>query len=343
MRPPRVCVWELTLACDAACVHCGSDAGRARPRELDDVEAATLCGELAALGVKRATLSGGEPLLRTGWEGIASLLTTLGIATDIITNGLSLGEKEAGAIEAIGLRGVTVSVDGTGPVHDRLRGVRGAHARAMAALERLRRRGVKRGVATQVSRANLGELPRMEAELVEARVDGWQLQLTMPMGRCRKEDRLALEPGQTSDVIAFVAAASRRAPFPVYAADNVGWMTRDEPLIRPPGRRGPAFFRGCRAGLDVIGITSEGGVRGCLSLPPAFNEGSIRGRRLADIWNDKEAFPYNRRRGGKELTGACRACAYRRVCRGGCTCLAWASCGRISENPYCTRLHASST
>ena len=31
---PRYAVWELTLACDQKCIHCGSRAGHARPREL---------------------------------------------------------------------------------------------------------------------------------------------------------------------------------------------------------------------------------------------------------------------------------------------------------------------
>src|ERR1700712_2023802 len=31
---PIYAVWEVTLACDLACRHCGSRAGRARPDEL---------------------------------------------------------------------------------------------------------------------------------------------------------------------------------------------------------------------------------------------------------------------------------------------------------------------
>lgn len=31
---PIYCVWEITLACDLGCKHCGSRAGKARPDEL---------------------------------------------------------------------------------------------------------------------------------------------------------------------------------------------------------------------------------------------------------------------------------------------------------------------
>ncbi|MGZ5971002.1 MAG: hypothetical protein ACXWP4_25205, partial [Polyangiales bacterium] len=39
---PIYAVWELTLACDLACRHCGSRAGRARPDELSTEEALDL-------------------------------------------------------------------------------------------------------------------------------------------------------------------------------------------------------------------------------------------------------------------------------------------------------------
>ena len=31
-------VWEITLACDLKCLHCGSRAGRRRPDELSTAE-----------------------------------------------------------------------------------------------------------------------------------------------------------------------------------------------------------------------------------------------------------------------------------------------------------------
>ena len=45
---PRIAVWELTLACNMRCGHCGSRAGRARPDELDTEEALELVRHDAA-------------------------------------------------------------------------------------------------------------------------------------------------------------------------------------------------------------------------------------------------------------------------------------------------------
>lgn len=337
-RAPRFCVWEITLACNASCVHCGSDAGRARNDELDREEALRLCGDLARLGVRRVTLSGGEPLMRPDWQDIARSLVECGVEADMISNGIALDETCARRIRALGLKGVTLSIDGTGDVHDELRGVKGAFSRALEAARLLLREGVPVGAVTQVNRRNLSLLPGIERALAEAGFQGWQIQLTMPMGRCEGDRDLVLGPEEVSGVIGFVVEAAGRRPFPVYAADNVGWMTRREPLIRSFARNSGRFFHGCHAGLALIGISSRGDLRGCLSLPPAFNEGSVRDRDLVDMWRDEDLFAYNRRFREEDLTGPCRSCPFRRVCRAGCTCLAYSTAGRVSENAYCARL-----
>jgi hypothetical protein len=56
---PIYAVWEVTLACDLACRHCGSRAGKERPDELTTAEALDLIDQMARLGVKEVTLIGG--------------------------------------------------------------------------------------------------------------------------------------------------------------------------------------------------------------------------------------------------------------------------------------------
>ena len=56
---PLYCVWELTLACNLRCGHCGSSAGRARADELTTAEALDAVRQLAELDCRLITLSGG--------------------------------------------------------------------------------------------------------------------------------------------------------------------------------------------------------------------------------------------------------------------------------------------
>src|SRR6476661_4965920 len=53
---PIYAVWEITLACDLACRHCGSRAGKARPDELSTAECLALVRQMAELGVREITL-----------------------------------------------------------------------------------------------------------------------------------------------------------------------------------------------------------------------------------------------------------------------------------------------
>ena len=83
----------------------------------------------------------------------------------------------------------------------------------------------------------------------------------------------------------------------------------------------------------ALGIASDGGVRGCLSLPEEFTEDNIRNRPLAEIWKDPDLFSYNRK--GHPLYGDCVDCTYANVCRGGCSSFAYALHGRFGEMKHC--------
>ncbi|MCA9627572.1 MAG: radical SAM protein, partial [Myxococcales bacterium] len=65
---PVYCVWELTLACDLGCRHCGSRAKDARAGELTTEECLDVVAQLEELGVREVTLIGGEAYLRDDWD-----------------------------------------------------------------------------------------------------------------------------------------------------------------------------------------------------------------------------------------------------------------------------------
>ena len=53
---PAYVVWELTLACDQPCTHCGSRAGDARANELSTDAALKVVEQLAAAGAREVVL-----------------------------------------------------------------------------------------------------------------------------------------------------------------------------------------------------------------------------------------------------------------------------------------------
>ncbi|WP_243311416.1 radical SAM protein [Fundidesulfovibrio agrisoli] len=106
-----------------------------RQREFPLERALALVDELAPHGPTIKT-NFVEPLLWSGLERLARYAKSKGLPFYTITNGWTLA-RHAGWIADAGVDLVRVSIDGPPQVHDRLRGVPGSHARAVAGLKAL--------------------------------------------------------------------------------------------------------------------------------------------------------------------------------------------------------------
>ncbi|NMC69203.1 MAG: radical SAM protein [Myxococcales bacterium] len=338
---PRTCVWELTLACNAACRHCGSHAGRPREDELTTAEALGVADQLAALGCEHVTLSGGEPLLRRDWPELAARLAGHGVQVGVISNGLAFDAEAARRAVEAGVAAVTFSVDGLAAVHDRMRGRPGAYARAVAAFEIAAAAGLPTCAATHVHRHNLDQLDELHQRLGALGVRSWKLQLCNPAGEAARHREMILEPRDLLRLVPKMVELKQRGLPYVETSDSIGYFGPYEQALRGSWRQDLGFWTGCYAGCRVIGIESAGNVKGCLALPSArhgtdeFVEGNVRAAALADLWFRPGGFAYNRCFDPARLTGFCRTCPYAAICRAGCHWTALAHGGTLYENRFC--------
>ncbi len=338
---PRQAVWELTLACDMNCRHCGSRAGRARDDELTTAEALRLAKELAEAGCRRLTLSGGEPLLRKDWPLICQTLVSNGVRVNMISNGRKFSKQVAKRAKAFGLEGISFSFDGLEESHTYLRRVPTGWAKVRENFDICREVGLPAGAVTMISRRSLPELFAVRELLKEHGVRTWQLQLGNPTGNMEDHKDLVIYPEDILEVVPMVAKLRAMPGYPkAYVGDNLGYFGEYEADLRDQDGLIP-FWIGCRAGCSVVGIESNGNIKGCLSLPSAKNnvdafvEGNIRERPFREIWNDPDNFAYNRKFKVDDLVGFCRTCEYAEVCRGGCAWTAFAHTGTRYEFTYC--------
>jgi len=86
-------VWEITLACDLKCQHCGSRAGHVRNRELSTEECVDLVRQFAQLGTREMTLIGGEAYLRKDWLKIINEISSNGILCTMQSGALNLTDE----------------------------------------------------------------------------------------------------------------------------------------------------------------------------------------------------------------------------------------------------------
>jgi radical SAM protein with 4Fe4S-binding SPASM domain len=334
---PIYAVWEITLACDLACRHCGSRAGHARPDELSTEACLDLVRQMAELGVREVTLIGGEAYLREDWLEIVRAIAAHGMTPTMTSGGRGIDAELARAAAAAGLAGVSISLDGLEATHDRLRGVRGSHARALDALSHLRAAGIPVTVNTQINRLSMPELPELLESFAARGAHSWQCQLTVPMGRASDEPEVLLQPHDLLQLFPLLRALSARCGelgVRLLPGNNVGYFGPHESALRGYNPAGHASS--CMAGQLTLGIEADGTIKGCPSLPTAaWAGGNVRDETLLNIWERATPLRYTRDRTVDDLWGYCRDCYYADVCRAGCTWTSDVFFGKPGNNPYC--------
>jgi len=334
---PVYAVWEVTLACDLSCRHCGSRAGRARPDELDTAQCLDVVDQLAELGAMEVILIGGEVYLREDWLLILARIRERGMQALMTTGGRGLTLEMARAAKDAGLVSASVSIDGNEATHDRLRGLVGAHRAALQAMDALRAAGVRVSANTQINRLSMPDLPDVFDTVVAHGIHSWQIQLTVAMGRAADEPDVLLQPHdmlQLFPLIGTLADRCRAERVLLWPGNNVGYFGPFESKLRGTMPRG--HMGSCGAGRAGLGIESDGTVKGCPSLATeGWAGGNVREHRLRDIWERAAPLRYTRDRTVDDLWGFCRTCYYADECRAGCTWTSEALLGKAGNNPLC--------
>lgn len=333
---PRWAVWELTLACDQKCSHCGPRAGTKRKDELDTDEALKLVDELADLGVGEVVLIGGEAYLRNDFLLVIRRIRERGMSCTMTTGGLNLTQARADAMIEAGIRSVTVSIDGLEESHDAVRGVPGSWQRAFAALEHVRTAGGKIACNTQINSRTKDELLPLLELLAAAGIHSWQLQITVPHGNAADHPELILQPYMFLELFETLERVLVRADelgIRIWPGNNLGYFGPLEQRLRKSQNK---HFRGCTAGVSTLGIESNGGLKNCPSLGGPLNVGgSWREHGIAKVWQESYQLGYIRHRTMDDLWGFCRDCYYAPTCMAGCTAAAEPLLGRPGNNPFC--------
>jgi len=305
LEAPICLTWELTYACNLACVHCLSSSGRRDPRELSTDEARTVIDDMASMGVFYVNIGGGEPMVRGDFFTLLDHAVHRRVGVKFSTNGTRLGRLEARRLAAMEYVDVQVSIDGADEAtNDAIRGA-GSFRAARAAMDHLSDAGFERfKISVVVTRHNVAELDRLAAL-----ADGYGAQLRLT--RLRPSGRGAdtwheLHP----------SAAQQRALY--------HWL-----VAHPDVLTGDSFFHLsalgdpldglnlCGAGRVVCLIDPVGDVYACpFVIHEEFLAGNVRDDGgFAAVWRNSPCFAALR---APQSPGACASCGSFDACRGGC-------------------------
>ncbi len=324
-----VVVWNLTRRCNLHCLHCYSDShDRDYPGELTTEEGRALLDDLAAFGVPTVLFSGGEPLTRPDLFELAAHARKTGLRCVLSTNGTLITADVAGKIRDCGFSYVGVSIDGIGPVHDKVRGKKGAYDAALRGLRLCRDAGVRVGLRFTLHQKNVSQLPAIFDLLEDEDVPRFCVYHLAYAGRGDRIRALDLAPHETRAVVAYIFRRARELherglDKEILTVDNHTdnvylylSVRRQQPHRAEDVRRMLAWNGGNQSGIAVASIDPQGRVHAD-QFSWDYSFGSVRERPFSAIWTDtsepRMAVLKDRK---PHLKGRCRSCRYVDLCNG---------------------------
>jgi uncharacterized protein len=322
--PLRALSLAVAERCNLGCTYCyadgGSFGGPARNMEWEVAEASVRHLFAEAVPGERVTLAflGGEPLvnralIRRATEFAAGIAgeRSIPIGFSITTNGTLLTADDAEFFERYGFA-VTVSLDGVGVIHDRLRptkGGRGSYDRVIANVRPLlaRQRRMQVSARVTVTPANLGLRATLDHFIALGfHSVGFSPVLSAPT---RRGEMQAPDLDVLLDEMIACGREFERRTVAGEAYPFANMMTALQEIHRGTHRPYP-----CGAGAGYFGVSASGGLFACHRFveDDAGSMGHIsqgvdreRQRRwLAERMVDRQE--------------PCRSCWARYLCGGGC-------------------------
>jgi len=373
---PFLAIWEVTQSCDLACKHCRAAAQPiAHPDQLSNAEGKALIDQIAEMHIPIFVFTGGDPLKRADVFELITYAAGKGVhvaltpsATPLLTREAIFKLKEAGLVR------LGISLDGSSPeIHDTFRGLPGAYARTIQAIEWAGEAGIPIQVHTTISRHNVHDLDNLCSLFEKLNIVMWNVFFLVPVGRGQLADLLSGE--EFEEVFAKIYELSHRVNFQIKSTEamhyrryllqhNLQEKKMGHGSGHPAGHPGGAMVGGTRpeatrpapaayeAGTPTTDADSRTQAwvtrrvndgRGFMFIshvgnvyPSGFlpiHAGNIRETPLANIYRNAPIF--KALRDTSQLEGKCGACEYKEIC-GGSRARAYAVTGDpLAQEPCC--------
>ncbi|HWB95611.1 MAG TPA: TIGR04053 family radical SAM/SPASM domain-containing protein [Bryobacteraceae bacterium] len=340
-QAPLLVIWEVTQACDLACVHCRASAQPDRnPGELTTEQGYRLLDQIRSFGDPLMVFTGGDPLKRPDIYSLIRYSAQIGLRTNVTPSATPLLTGEA--IERFkenGVNRMAISLDGPdAATHDEFRGIPGTFDRAMFALRHAQKIGLDTQLQTTVTRRNMAKLPQVAEIAREIGTKMWSLFFLIVTGRAAEADDLLAE--EYEQVFEFMYKLSRTAPFGIKTTEAMHYRRYVAQRMKEEHGAGTQSesaksvawrTAGVSDGKGFVFVSHTGEIFPSGFLP--ITAGNVLNESLPDVYRNSELFRTLRDTSLRE--GKCGLCEYKKIC-GGSRSRAYALTGDyLAADPRC--------
>jgi radical SAM protein len=345
-KQPFIAIWEVTQACDLACVHCRASAQPERhPMELTTTEGKRLIDQIADLQVPVFVLTGGDPIKRPDLCELIAHASSADVRVSLTPSATPLLTREIVArLKEAGLARLAVSLDGASTeTHDAFRGMSGSFARTLDAIRWANEIGLPVQINTTFSRRNIAEIDDLVSLMKSLKITLWSVFFLVPTGRGKLNDLLDAE--EFEQVFAKIYSLFQTASFDIKTTEAQHYRRYVLQQRAAERKTGSATLimqersedsigrapRGLNDGKGFAFISHTGEVFPSEFLP--ISAGNIRQQPLSEIYRESALF--RSLRDTSKLEGKCGSCEFKEIC-GGSRSRAYALTGNPnSEEPCC--------
>ncbi len=360
---PFLVIWEVTRACDLACLHCRASAmPEAHPLMLTHAQGRSLIDQVRDFGPPYPLLvfTGGDPFKRPDLCELVAYARAQGLTPALSPSATPLLTRERlEALRDAGARVVSLSLDGSQvAVHDRFRGVSGTFERTLEGCRLVHELGMKLQINSTISRHNLDDLVELAALVHGQQVMTWSVFFLVATGRAQSQQ--GLEPHEVEAVMHWLAEVSECIPLKTTEGHQYKRVLFMRQTLRRQGLEPESFFqlpelhrqlqsqwrsRGfapraaarrtpmhINSGDGFVFVSHLGDVFPSGFLP--IRAGNVKEQSLPEIYRHSPLF--GQLRDSDQLKGRCGVCEFREVC-GGSRSRAFATTGDpLAEDPSCS-------
>lgn len=257
----RIIDLAVSYDCNLTCGHCSAGVLKKDQKPLDLNDYRKIVEQAEILDNLSFNITGGEPLMWKGLDGLIPILKPDRHYISIQTNGMLLSDRRAKELADLGVNCITTSLDSPYRVaHNRFRGSDRSYDAVIDAVRHAKKAGMQVLVGTTVTRENVRSRELLDTiRLVNGLGAICLFNLAVPCGNWAGHDRVILEEEDR----AFLTDLLRR--YPATSTDH------------EPGRNA----RGCPAATEKVYITADGEVLPCPFIHVTF--GNVRQEPLGDI------------------------------------------------------------